>query len=295
MSGLAERPQVQRNTKPKQALNSLQVQLEDSFRRLKEEDGCAVLFSGGVDSALAAIMSKKFCDDTLLITARCEGSHDEYVAVRAADSMSLPLVEVSIDSESLWNSLPLIIRAIECRKRMDVEIALPFFFAAQKAHNLGYKLIVSGQGPDELFGGYARYERYMVKYGPEKVEGALWEDVSITEEVNIRRDRRAIGYHGLNVFFPYLHQGFVRTALTIPASLNIDPNKKPSRKLLFRKLAMCLGVPEKVAMTPKRATQYSSGTTKMLEISLRNHVDSMRGLTKRNLHSAIQNFLESIA
>ena len=294
MSGLTERPEVKRNVNPEQVLKTLQIHLESSFERLRKEDRCAVLFSGGVDSALAALMSKKYCEDTLLITARCEGSHDERVAVNAADAMSLPLVAVPIDSEYLWEALPLVVNAIESRKRMNVEIALPFFIAAQEARKRGYNLIVSGQGPDELFAGYARYERFMIDYGPEKVEGALWEDVSITEEANIQRDRRAVGYHGLDAFFPFMHQEFVRTALTIPATLNIDPSKKPSRKLLFRKLAMLLGVPEGVAMTPKRATQYSSGTTKMLEISLRNHVDSMKGLTKKELYIAIQEFLNAI-
>ncbi len=63
---------------------------------------------------------------------------------------------------------------------------------------------------------------------------------------------------------------------------------------MFRELALKMGVPREVAMTPKRATQYSSGTTKMLAESLRNHVDTMRGLTKRELQSAIQEFLNKL-
>lgn len=294
MSGLAVRPEVQRNANPEQVIKSLKIHLENSFSRLKGEDRCAVLFSGGVDSALAALMSKKYCNDALLITARCKGSHDEKVALKAANAMSLPLAEVLIDTDSLWEALPYVVRAIDSRKRMDVEIALPFFHAAREASKRGYNLIVSGQGPDELFAGYARYERFMVEDGTERVENALWEDVSITEEVNLQRDRLAIGHFGVEAIFPYLHQEFVRTALIIPATLNIDPSKKPSRKLLFRKLAMQLGVPERVAITPKRATQYSSGTSKMLEIALRKYVDSMKGLTKKEMHTAIQEFLNSI-
>ena len=294
MSGLAVRPEVQRDATPEHVLKSLQLHLANSFERLSGEDRCAVLFSGGVDSALVALMAKKYCEDTLLITARCAGSHDERVAVSAADAMSLPIVEVHIDSDSLWKSLPKVVNAIKRTKRMDVEISLPFFFAAQEAHNRGYGLILSGQGPDELFGGYARYEKMMLEQGPEKVESALWEDVSVTEEANIQRDTLAVGVHGLGAFFPYLHQEFARTALTIPATLNINPEKNPSRKLLFRELAMRLGVPKEVAQTPKRATQYSSGTSKMLEQTLRKNVDSMRERTKKEVHQAIQEFLDSL-
>ncbi|MHA1863219.1 MAG: asparagine synthase C-terminal domain-containing protein [Candidatus Thorarchaeota archaeon] len=294
MSGLTVRPIVQRDTSPEQVLDSLKRHLENSFKRLDREDKCAVLFSGGVDSSLAALMTKKHCNDTLLITARCEGSHDEDVAVRAAKAMSLDIAEVRIESDSLWEALPDVVHSIKTRKRMDVEIAIPFFFAAREAQERGYNLIISGQGPDELFAGYARYEKLMIERGTEKVEQALWADFSITDEANIQRDIRAISAHEVDSFFPFLNPDFARTALTIPASLNINPNQKPARKLMFRELALKFGVPREVAMTPKRATQYSSGTTKMLAKSIRNNVDTMRGLTKRELQSAIQEFLNKL-
>ena len=294
MSGLVNRPIVQRDISPDQALDSLKLHLENSFTRLEGEKKCAVLFSGGVDSSLAALLTKKYCEDTLLLTARCEGSHDEEVAVRAAKRMSLEIVEVNIDANSLWEALPQVVHSIKTRKRMDVEIAIPFFFAARESRKRGYNLIISGQGPDELFAGYARYEKLMIEQGTEKVEEALWTDFSVTDEANIQRDIRAISAHGLETFFPFLDLDFARTALTLPATLNIDPNRKPARKLMFRELAMKLGVPREIAMTPKRATQYSSGTSKMIVESLRANVDTMRGLTKRELQSAIQDFLNNI-
>jgi len=294
MSGLAVRPEVQRNADPENLLKLLRIHLDQSFELLRGEQRCAVLFSGGVDSALAAHMTSQICDDTLLITSRCKDSHDERVAPRAADVMGLNLIEVQIDSESLWNVLPTVVHTIKTPKRMDVEISIPFFFAAQEAQRRGYPIIVSGQGPDELFAGYARYERLLRSEGTEKVEEALWADVFITDEANIQRDTRVIKYHGLTPFFPFLDQEFVKTALTIPAALNINPNKTPSRKLVFRELAMKLGVPEEVAMTPKRATQFSSGTSKMLVKSLREHVKEMRELSKKELQLAIQKFLDEM-
>ncbi|MCJ7817585.1 MAG: asparagine synthase-related protein [Candidatus Thorarchaeota archaeon] len=294
MSDLAVRPEVQRDANPEQVLKSLKLHLERSFARLSGRGRCAVLFSGGVDSALAALMTSRQCEDTLLITARCEGSHDVKVAVKAAEAMSLKHVEIPIDSESIWNILPQVMHSIKSRRRMNVEIAIPFFFAAQEARSQGYNLIVSGQGPDELFAGYARYEKLLIEHGPQTVEDMLWRDVSTTDEVNIQRDAGAIGAHGLESFFPFLDQEFARTALSIPVTMNIDPSKRPSRKLLFRELALKLGVPEDVALTPKRATQYSSGTAKMLAESFRFHVEDMRELSKKELQQAIQGFLDEM-
>ncbi|TFH10015.1 MAG: hypothetical protein E4H14_03425, partial [Candidatus Thorarchaeota archaeon] len=109
-----------------------------------------------------------------------------------------------------------------------------------------------------------------------------------------QRDTRVIKSQGLEVFFPFLDREFSITALTIPATLNIDPNKTPSRKLMFRELAMKLGVPKDVAMTPKRATQYSSGTSKMLDRSLREHVKILSKLSRKELHPAIQEYLDEM-
>jgi asparagine synthase (glutamine-hydrolysing) len=291
MSGLIERPIVERDANPERILRLLQHHLEDSFLHLKDRKKCAVLFSGGVDSALAALMTKRQCEDTLLITARCEGSYDERIAVEAAKSMSLEHLEVRIDIDSLWEELPKVLLAIGRRKRMDVEIAIPFFFAARAASLQGYDLIISWQGPDELFAGYARYEKMFIDQGPEVVEDMLWSDVRVTDYTNIQRDIGAISYHEVDSYFPFLHQDFARVALTIPVPMNIDPEKTPSRKLLFRELAMRLGVPKEVAMTPKRATQYSSGTSKMLGDSIRQHVSEYQKLTKKELQTAIQEFL----
>ena len=57
MSNLDTRPEVQRNANPEHALQSLKKHLEKSFEVLRGKKRCAVLFSGGVDSALAALMS----------------------------------------------------------------------------------------------------------------------------------------------------------------------------------------------------------------------------------------------
>ena len=293
MTGLATRPEVERDADPEHLLELLSQHLMDSFKQLEKVKNCAVLFSGGVDSSLAALLTKKICDDTLLITAWGEGSHDANVAVRAAESMNLPLVEIELHSTLIWEILPELMKAIDSRKRMDVEIALPFFLVAKEAKSRGYELLVSGQGPDELFGGYARYEKMMVEYGPEEVEQALWADFSITDQANLIRDTQSVKVHGIDVFFPYVYTEFAKIALTIPASMNIDPSKQPSRKLLFRELAMRLGVPSEVALTPKRATQYSSGSARLLEQAIRDNVISIRNLAKRELHPAIQEFLDS--
>lgn len=288
------RPAVQRDVNPREILEKLNHCLIDSFKQILDVSKCAVLFSGGVDSSLAALLTQRQCNETVLITARCDDSHDAKASVIAAEALAIELLEVRIDSDSLWQSLPEVVRSIGKSRRMDVEIAIPFFFAAREAKRRGFRLMVSGQGPDELFGGYARYEKMMLEQGPEKVEEALWRDVSTTYEMNIQRDVRVLQYYNIQAFFPYLHPNFVSLALSIPAALNIDPSKTPARKLIFRELALMMGVPRTIAMEQKRATQYSSGSSKMLIESMKGHIDYLKNKSRREIQLLVQTYLDQI-
>ena len=218
-------------------LNRLKESLETSFERLRKKTYCAILFSGGVDSSLVAHLASKRCENAILISTRAEQARDKTAAVKASEMLGLPLFEVELNSKIIWENLPKLIYAIETSRQMDVEIALPFHLAAQRAEQEGCSTVISGQGPDELFGGYARHVKLYVEKGPEFLMEQLWNDVRITHEANIERDERAIAAHGVDSFFPYLDQEFARFALSIPAELKVNPDGKPQRKVIFRELA----------------------------------------------------------
>ncbi|MFW9800621.1 MAG: asparagine synthase C-terminal domain-containing protein, partial [Candidatus Thorarchaeota archaeon] len=222
-------------------------------------------------------------------------SHDRRVADRSAKSIGLDLVEVEIEPNVVWEFLPRVIWAIESSKLMDVEIALPFFLAAQRASDDGLTIMVSGQGPDELFAGYSRHLRIYQEEGPDSLTLRLWEEVSRTHEVNIERDERAIASHGLRAFFPYLENRFVRLALTMPASWKIHPEETPSRKIVFRELARFLGLPEAITKIPKRATQYSSGSSSALQEAVSRHVKNASNLGRKKIVALTQSVLDRLS
>ena len=155
--------------------------------------------------------------------------------------------------------------------------------------------MVSGQGPDELFAGYARHERLMKEIGFEAVEDTLWEEISVTHEMNIQRDARAIAAHSLDVFFPYMYPPFIKAAMSLPATLKIDLHSEPSRKIIFRELARHLGVPNEITTAPKKATQYSSGSRKLLDATILERVDGVEKISRKETPSLIQEVLDTIA
>ena len=276
-------------------LTNLHDELARSFSNLDLTDKCGVLFSGGVDSSLVALLAKRECEDTLLITAASAHSKDFKKAKEIASTLSIEHTLIQFNVDTVWEILPEVIYAIETSKRMDVEIAIPFYLAAEVAKEEDCEVLVSGQGPDELFAGYARYEKSYMNNGAQKVREELWSDFSVTHELNIARDERAIAYHGVESFFPYLDEKFSDIALSAPIEFLLDPNRSPSRKILFRDLARKMGLPDDIANAQKHATQYSSGSSKVLQKAVDNYVPNAHELNKKKSSYLVQNVLDTIA
>jgi asparagine synthase (glutamine-hydrolysing) len=289
-----EKPQ--RTEAPREVtLEVLKKALLTSFERLGRETSCAVLFSGGVDSSLVAAIAAKKNKKIVLVTTRSEGAHDDTAAKKAASELGIPLLEVELNSHLIWDTLPEVIYSIETSRQMDVEIALPFYLASKKAAEEGCTTVISGQGPDELFAGYAKHVKTYIEKGPDALSEQLWNEVSITHDANIERDERAIAAHRVESFFPYLDQQFVLASLSVPVEWKVSPDETPQRKVIFRELARLMGVPVEIAHAPKSATQFSSGSSKTLLESVIEHVDEFSNISKKKASRRVQEVLDEIA
>ncbi|MCF2136861.1 MAG: hypothetical protein K9W43_06405 [Candidatus Thorarchaeota archaeon] len=265
-----------------------------SFKRLQGMN-TGILFSGGVDSGLVAHLSKRFCKRTVLYSVNAESSHDAKAAARAADLLNMELRNITIDADSTWSLLPEVIYAIEDSNRMNVAIALPFMVAAKAANKDGYGILLSGQGPDELFAGYARHVKIMQERGSEALERELLHEVSITHRANLERDEKAVAYGGCDLIFPYLYNDFVSLALGIPARWKIRIEESITRKYIFRELAQELGLPKELAWAPKRATQFSSSSDKLLISAVHSNIGKPNNFSKKGSERLVQVVLDRIA
>jgi len=274
-------------------ISQLETSIEKSFEHLKSLN-CAVLFSGGIDSSLAAFMADRLANYVVLITAKAEGSHDADAASSAAKILKMKHMEVELNEEIIWNVLPRIIYSIESTDKMDVEIAIPFFLSTLKAKEEGYEVIISGQGPDELFAGYYRYLQMYDPENPKNLDKEMKSDISSTYRRNIERDEFAIANAGGRAFFPYLSTDFVELGLATPVNYKISLNKEPSRKVILRELAVSMGLPGELVSARKKATQYSSGTSNLVVESIRKNVAQLSDLGKGQVSRRVQEVLDNI-
>ncbi|MFX0108439.1 MAG: asparagine synthase C-terminal domain-containing protein, partial [Candidatus Hodarchaeota archaeon] len=147
-------------------------------------------------------------------------------------------------------------------------------------------------GPDELFAGYSRHVSIYESEGEIALEKQLWNEYSVTHEANIERDERAIASTKLEAVFPFLQGRFVETALSIPCRMKVNP---PRRKIIFRELGKHFDIPEKITARPKKATQHSSGSTKLLVDALCSNVEEAKNLSKKHASNLVQPVLDQIA
>lgn len=288
-------PHVDMSRSREDLLASLQRRLEESFRCVRSAENVGVLFSGGVDSSLAALLGRRTCRKVSLFSACAKGSHDQDAASRAAQALEMELEIVPFDTDTVWETLPELVYAIETTRLADVEIALPFFIAARAAHRSGNTILISGQGTDELFGGYAKHAALFLEKGEDALDAQLRSEVEETHKVNIERDEKAIGYNGLSAFFPYLNSQFVFEALAVPSRWKISNDSPPERKAIFRELAVNMGLPDSIALNPKKATQYSSGSQRVISKAISEKVRPPPDIEKKGKVALVQAVLNRIA
>lgn len=249
-----------------QAAQCLQTLLKESIqRRLQGLKEVAVAFSGGLDSSVIAFLAKVCGVKVNLVHVSLENQPETEEAIKAAGILDLPLQVHLFKETDVELVLPKVVELIEEADPVKASIGVPFYWVAEKVSEAGFRVLLAGQGADELFGGYQRYVNECCQDGSEKARKTMFDDVVRIHESNIERDEKICIFHDVELRLPFASFEIAEFALSLPAELKIENKPDSLRKLVLRRTALDLGLPASIANKPKKAVQYSTGINEALK------------------------------
>jgi asparagine synthase (glutamine-hydrolysing) len=219
----------------------------------------AVAFSGGLDSSVVAFLASRRSVNAHLIHVSLENRSETEDAKKAAEELKLPLHLYLFREDDVERVVAKVVELIEEPDPVKASIGVPFYWTAEKAARAGFKVILAGQGADELFGGYQRYVNEYLVEGKEKVRKTMFKDVARLHESNIERDEKICGFHDVELRLPFASYELAKFAVTLPLELKIERKADSLRKLVLREVAEKIGLPSFITTKPKKAVQYSTG------------------------------------
>lgn len=246
-----------------------------------------IIFSGGIDSVLISYLSKKYCSNITCYTAGVKGSSDITNSIQITDELGLKLKVKEFNEEEIEKLLPKIIKIIEDNNMGQVEVAIPIYGAVQNAHEDGIRVMLTGQGADEIFGGYSWYSKIVDKYGHKKIMDYMIQDLKLLYKETLEREDKITMAHSIELREPFLDTDLIETVLKINPKLNIFNGKSGTidrfGKRVHRNFAMKIGIPKSIAFRVKEAAQHGSGIHETLvSIAKKNGYDE-KSVTKEYL------------
>ncbi|MFB9618103.1 asparagine synthase (glutamine-hydrolyzing) [Brooklawnia cerclae] len=131
--------------------------LDDSVaKHMRADVTVGAFLSGGIDSTAIAAMAKTYNPDLLTFTTgfEREGYSEVDVAVESARAIGVEHIVRTVSEEELFETLPLIVWYLD--DPVADPALVPLYFVAREARK-HVKVVLSGEGADELFGGYNIY------------------------------------------------------------------------------------------------------------------------------------------
>ncbi|MDR2874219.1 MAG: asparagine synthetase B [Methanobrevibacter sp.] len=245
-------------------------------RRVDDLDEVGLFFSGGVDSTIIAKILKDISKtkdlNIKLLTVGTENAKDIKISKKIAKDLELDLNYSLVNESIIYSEFEKLLNAIEKASIIDLGVGMTIYLASELATEEGIKTILTGQGADELFGGYNRYlESYTIS--EDFLENELSHDIEFMHEVNFQRDIAIAKINNLNFRSPFLDKDFIKYALNLPSRYKIKSNDDKLRKHILRDMAIDLEIPQYIANRPKKAAQYGSGIHKIITKKILSNFD----------------------
>ncbi len=248
-------------------INALHDALEAAVKRqLMSDVPYGVLLSGGLDSSIISAIAKKFAKKRVetndmhdawwpqlhSFAVGLKGAPDLAKARDVAEHIGTIHHEINYTIQEGLDAVRDVIYFIETYDVTTVRASTPMYLLARVIKSMGIKMVLSGEGADEIFGGYlyfhkapdskAFHEETVRKLGKLYLYDCL-------------RANKALSAWGVEGRVPFLDKEFLDVAMRLNPQTKMCPGKEIEKKIL--RLAFADMLPESVAWRQKE--QFSDG------------------------------------
>ncbi len=210
-------------------------------RQLMGDVPYGVLLSGGLDSSLVAACAARFArrrvdeDDRgeawwprlHSFAIGLEGSPDLAAAQVAADALGTVHHGFTYTLEEGIDAIPEVIRHIESYDVTTVRASTPMYLLARRIKAMGVKMVLSGEGSDELFGGYLYFHK-----APDAraFHEELVRKLDALHQYDCLRANKAMMAWGVEARVPFLDVAFIDAAMRMDAAHKMAATEAQGRR-----------------------------------------------------------------
>ncbi|MCX7548675.1 asparagine synthase B [Xanthomarina sp. F1114] len=253
----------------------LRQALEDAVhRQLMSDVPYGVLLSGGLDSSITSAIAKKYAQRRIESNDKTEawypqlhsfsvglkGSPDLKAARQVADHIGTIHHEIEFTVQEGLDAIKDVIYQLETYDVTTIRASTPMYLMARVIKSMGIKMVLSGEGADEIFGGYLYFHKAP---NAQEFHEETVRKLSKLHQYDCLRANKSLAAWGIEGRVPFLDKEFMDVAMRIsPQDKTIDGEATDSRakqgmeKWVLRKAFEDM-LPESVAWRQKE--QFSDG------------------------------------
>lgn len=197
-------------------------------RRMMSDVPWGVLLSGGLDSSLVASICSRHIKRRSTsfpklhsFTIGLENSPDILAAKKVADYLGTTHHAYTYTLDEGADSVREVIRSLETYDLTTIRASTPMYLMSRKIKAMGIKMVLSGEGADEVFGGYLYFHKAP---NAQEFYDETVDKISRLHMYDCLRCNKAMSAWGVEPRVPFLDADFLETAM------NLAPEEKMIKK-----------------------------------------------------------------
>lgn len=246
---------------------TLRKALEDAVhRQLMSDVPYGVLLSGGLDSSIIAAVTKKFAANRIesgdtqaawypqlhSFAVGLKGSPDLSAARKAADHIGSVHHEIHFTIQEGLDAIRDVIYHLETYDVTTIRASTPMYLMGRVIKSMGIKMVLSGEGSDELFGGYLYFHKAP---NPEAFHEETVRKLGKLHLYDCLRANKSLAAWGIEGRVPFLDKEFMDVAMRLNPADKMAKDGKMEKWILRKAFEDYL--PASIAWRQKE--QFSDG------------------------------------